>query len=251
MSRIAENLSAIRERIARAAAAAGRSPDSVRLIAVSKLQPAQAIREAYAAGVRDFGENYVQELVKKSDELSDLSDLRFHLIGHLQSNKARAIVGRVSMVHSVDSVRLAEELGKRAQTASLDPKKQWPFADGLSGAQTSQTLPVLVEVNVGGEAQKSGCTPEDTAAVLAAIRGQTSLRAIGLMTVPPFSDEPEQSRPYFEALRALRDRVGSEATLPELSMGMTLDLEQAILAGASMVRVGTAIFGERPRREVS
>lgn len=251
MSRIAENLSAIRERMARAAALAQRSPDSVRLIAVSKLQPAEAIREAYAVGVRDFGENYVQELVKKSDELSDLADLRFHLIGHLQSNKARAIAGRVSMVQSVDSVRLAEELGKRAHAAVLPAEKHWPFGVGQLGAQTSQVLPVLVEVNIGGEAQKSGCTPDQAPEVLAAITGQGSLRAVGLMTVPPFSDEPDQSRPYFEGLRALRDRIGSEETLPELSMGMTLDLEQAILAGATMVRVGTAIFGERPRREAS
>lgn len=250
MSTIAARLRTIRERIERAAVEANRDPRSIRLIAVSKLQPSAAIREAYAEGVRDFGENYVQELVKKSDELSDLSDLRFHLIGHLQTNKARQVAGRVSMIHSVDSVRLAEELGKRCQSAVLTEAKAWP-ALGQFGANTSKGIPVLVEVNVGGEAQKSGCNPDETANILEAIRRQSSLRPIGLMTVPPFFDDPRQSRPYFEKLRHLRDQLGGNATLPELSMGMTLDLEQAIQAGATLVRVGTAIFGERPPREAA
>lgn len=250
MSSIAERLRTIRERIERAAHEAGRDPREIRLIAVSKLQPSGAIREAYAEGVRDFGENYVQELVRKSDELSDLTDLRFHLIGHLQTNKAKQIAGRVSMVHSIDSSRLAEELGKRSQTVIVPPAKAWPL-DGQSGANTNSALPVLVEVNTGGEAQKSGCAPEQAAEVVAAIRRQSSLRVVGLMTVPPFFDDPALSMPYFDKLRQLRDELGGRAALPELSMGMTLDLEQAIAAGATMVRVGTAIFGERPPKEAS
>jgi pyridoxal phosphate enzyme (YggS family) len=249
MSSIADRLNEIRQRIARAAVAAGRCPSDVRLVAVSKLQSSEAMRDAYAEGVRDFGENYVQELARKSDELIDLADLRFHLIGHLQTNKARAVVGRVSAVHSVDSVRLVEELGRRSLVAELPAAKQWPLNAGLDGAVTARSLPVFVEVNVGGEAQKSGCAPEQAAAVLAAIRAQPSLRAVGLMTVPPFFDDPKLSRPYFDRLRLLRDRIADSKTLPELSMGMTLDLEEAIQAGATLVRVGTAIFGERQPRE--
>ncbi len=249
MDSIADRLGAIRGRIERAAVAAGRRPSDVRLVAVSKLQSSQDMRRAYAEGVRDFGENYVQELVRKSEELADLSDLRFHLIGHLQTNKAKLVVGRVSAVHSVDSVRLVEELGKRSLAAEVPVAKQCPLAGGLGGAATARQLPVFIEVNVGGEAQKSGCEPEQAAAVLAAIRGQTALRAVGLMTVPPFFDDPKLSRPHFDRLRQLRDRIADSTALPELSMGMTLDLEEAIHAGATLVRVGTAIFGERPPRE--
>jgi pyridoxal phosphate enzyme (YggS family) len=252
MSSIAERLGEIRARIEHAAVAARRKPEEVRLVAVSKLQPTSALREAYAAGVRDFGENYVQELVRKADELADLVDLRFHLIGHLQTNKAKAVVGRVSAVHSVDSVRLAEELGKRAAAAELPITKHWPVDGfGLDVAVTSRVLPVFVEVNVGGEAQKSGCAPDAAKEVLAAIREQSSLRAVGLMTVPPFFDDPKLSRPYFDRLRQLRDVLAANDPLPELSMGMTLDLEEAIQAGATIVRVGTAIFGERPPREAT
>jgi PLP dependent protein len=252
MGAIAERLGEIHQRIERAALAAGREPSEVRLVAVSKLQPVEAIREAYAAGVRDFGENYVQELVQKADALADLADLRFHLIGHVQTNKARAIAGLVSVVHSVDSLRLVDELGKRCLAVLLPATKLWPSSSGLGDAVTVQPrLPVLIEVNVGGEAQKSGCLPEATAEILAAIRSHASLCAIGLMTVPPFFDDPLLSRPYFDQLRELRDRIADRGSLPELSMGMTLDLEQAIFAGATMVRVGTAIFGDRPPRTVS
>lgn len=248
MSSIAERLRTIRARIERAALEAARDPREIRLIAVSKLQPCAAIRAAYAEGVRDFGENYVQELVRKSDALSDLPDLRFHLIGHLQTNKVKQISGRVSMVHSLDSPRLAEELGKRSQTAVVPGAKTWPV-DGQSVASTTNALPVLVEVNTGGEAQKTGCNPEQVADVVSAIRRQPNLRVVGLMTVPPFFDDPALSRPYFDQLRHLRDELGGRAVLPELSMGMTLDLEQAIAAGATLVRVGTAIFGERLPKE--
>lgn len=251
MRSIAVRLNAIRERIERAALAGGRQPNDVRLVAVSKFQPVEAIREAYALGVRDFGENYVQELVKKADELADLTDLRFHLIGHLQTNKAKLVVGRVSSIHSVDSLRLVEELGKRAVAAELAPPKRWAPPLGFDGATSSGALPVFIEVNVGGEQQKSGCDPVLAADILAALREQTALQAVGLMTVPPFFDDPKLSRPYFDRLRQLRDELGGARMLPELSMGMTLDLEEAILAGATIVRVGTAIFGERPPREAS
>jgi PLP dependent protein len=251
MGEIAERLREIHQRIERAAVRAGRHPSEIRLVAVSKLQPAAAIREAYLEGVRDFGENYVQELAQKADELADLTDLRFHLIGHLQTNKAKVVAGRVSVVHSIDSVRLAQELGRRCETARVPATKRWSESIGLGEATTEDALPVLIEVNVGGEAQKSGCEPSQAADVLAAIASHRSLRAVGLMTVPPFFDDPQLSRPYFDRLRELRDRLADSARLPELSMGMTLDLEQAILAGATLVRVGTAIFGERVRREGS
>jgi pyridoxal phosphate enzyme (YggS family) len=223
---IAERLAEVHERIRCAARASGRDPAEVRLVAVTKTKPVSAIREAYAAGQRDFGENYAQELNEKAAECADLSDISWHMIGHLQRNKARMIVRAASMVHSVDSVKLSEELGKRA-----------------SGRP--QPLAVLVEVNVGGEAQKAGCTPPELASVLDAIAAQPTLALSGLMTVPPHTDDPERARPYFDELVRLRDRHGGRSRLPELSMGMTHDLEQAIAAGATIVRVGTAIFGER------
>ena len=226
MNEIAERLSQIRSRIAAAAHAAGRPPESVRLIAVSKTKPATDIRQAYAAGQRDFGENYVQELALKAAELADLPELRFHFIGHLQRNKVKNVVAHAHMVHTVDSVRLAQELEKRV------PQAKAPFA-------------VLVEVNVGGEAQKSGVAPDQVDAVLDAVDAAEALTLRGLMTVPPWSEAPGEARRYFDALASLRDRVGGRARLPEMSMGMSADLEHAIAAGATYVRVGTAIFGER------
>ena len=223
VSQVAQRLLEVRERIERAARAAGRAPESVPLMAVSKTKPAELIREAYAAGQRDFGENYVQELSAKAEELSDLPELRFHMIGHLQRNKVKQVVRHVVSVHTVDSIRLAEELGKRA-------------ADGLA---------VLVEVNVGGEEQKSGCAPAELEAVLATIEAQPTLRLRGLMTVPPHTDDAAGARPYFDTLARLRDAHGGAERLPELSMGMTHDLEHAVAAGATWVRVGTAIFGAR------
>jgi pyridoxal phosphate enzyme (YggS family) len=234
---VAERLSEIRERIARAAERAGR-PGGVRLLAVSKTQPAFAIREAYAAGQRDFAENYVQELVRKAEELAELADARFHLIGHLQRNKAKQAVRVVSAIHTVDSAELARELDKRLDGVEL------PEARRAFGADAR--LPVLVEVSIAGEAQKSGCTPEALGAVLDAIDGAARLRLVGLMCVPPFTDDPSASRPHFEALARLRDAHGGPARLPDLSMGMTGDFEHAIAAGATVVRVGTAIFGSRP-----
>lgn len=226
MSGIADRLRAVQERISAAERAAGRAPGGVRLIAVSKTKPAEAMREAYAAGQRDFGENYVQELAQKAELLADLPGLRWHFIGHLQRNKAKVASRIASAVHTVDTERLAEELGKRTKDAGRE-------------------LPVLVEVNVGGEAQKSGCAPADLGNVLAAIEREPALTLAGLMTVPPHTEDPAGARRFFDALAALREGHGGAARLPELSMGMSHDLEYAVAAGATFVRIGTAIFGER------
>lgn len=229
MPSIAERLEMVRQQIAAAEKNAGRSAGSVKLIAVSKLHPASAIREAYAAGQRDFGENYVQELVSKAAELRDLTELRFHLIGHLQSNKARQIVADVTCVHSVDSASLARELGKRAHAIG-------------------RTLPVLIQVNVAAEPQKSGCSIAELPALVELVSATAGVTLAGLMTIPPQDDDPEASRPHFARLRALVEDLLelSPRAQGELSMGMSHDLEVAISEGATMVRVGTAIFGERP-----
>jgi pyridoxal phosphate enzyme (YggS family) len=223
----------VRKRIEAAESAAGREPGSTRLIAVSKRQPAEKIRAAYEAGQRDFGENYVKELVEKAEQLRDLPELVWHMVGHLQTNKARQIAGLVGCVHTVSSVKLTRELGKRV-------------AQGRVGASQLGRLPVLVEVNVGGEANKSGCAPQDMGEILRAISEEKSLVARGLMTVPPVTVSPEGAAPYFAQLRGLRESHGGAGLLPELSMGMSADLEQAVGAGATWVRIGTAIFGARP-----
>lgn len=225
---ITSNLASVLERIRKAEHLAGRPTGSVKLVAVSKLHPPEAIREAYAAGQRDFGENYLQELAEKSEALSDLSDLRFHVIGHIQSNKAKVAARLASVIHTVDSASLASELGKRS-------------------ADRPSPLPVMIEVNVGGEAQKHGCSPERVGEVIAAILEQPALTLQGLMTVPPHTDDPEGARPFFRQLRALQEQHGV-ALLPELSMGMSHDLEIAVAEGATLVRIGTAIFGDRPAR---
>jgi len=236
-SEIARCLLLVRERIARAAVAAGRDPAEIRLVGASKQQPPEAVRAAHAAGLRDFGENYVQELERKARALADLPDLRWHLIGHLQRNKARHVVTVASVVQAVDSVRLAEELGRRAAAHPLPESRRLRPDEGR--------LVVLVEVNVGGEADKSGCEPEALGEVLDAVESQAALRLAGLMTMPPHTEDPAGARPYFDQLVALRDRHGGTRRLPELSMGMTHDLEHAVAAGATMVRVGTALFGSR------
>jgi len=223
---VREELERVRQRIAAAATASGREPGEVRLLAVSKTKPLAMIREAYDAGQRDFGENYLQELVKKAEELAELSDIRWHMIGHLQTNKAKLAARHASVVHTVDSQRLAEALSQRR-------------------AELARPLPVLVEVNIAGEAQKAGCTSNEVGDLLAAVERQPWLELRGLMTVPPFSDDPAIAQRCFEHLRALRDAHGGQQRLPELSMGMSDDLEQAIAAGATLVRVGTAIFGAR------
>jgi pyridoxal phosphate enzyme (YggS family) len=208
----------------------------VQLIAVSKFQPAAAIRAAYQAGQRDFGENYAQELDQKATELADLLDLRWHMIGHLQRNKARLVTSIASVVHTVHSIELALELDKRAAAR-----------DKLRRFAADPTLRVLVEVNVGGEARKSGCSPEALAGVLAALDQAQNLKLAGLMCVPPHTEDPSGARPFFDELRRLRELQGGAQRLPELSMGMTADLEHAVAAGSTIVRVGTAIFGARPK----
>ncbi|HEY4157649.1 MAG TPA: YggS family pyridoxal phosphate-dependent enzyme [Polyangiaceae bacterium] len=237
---VAERLHAVRERIRAAALEAGRAPEAVRLLAVSKTQPPSAIREAYAAGQRDFGENYVQELLEKVDSLRDLPDLRWHVIGHLQRNKARHVVREASAIHSVDSLELIQELDKRATGSTVaESRRLFPAEPRLAA---------LVEVNVGDEPQKSGCSVEALAGLLAAARGAKGLALVGLMCVPPAERE---ARPFFDKLRALRDTHGGAELLPELSMGMSSDLEAAVAAGATLVRVGTAIFGERDKKALS
>jgi len=234
-----QGLERVRARLAAALASAGRAPDAARLVAVSKFQPAAAIRTAYAAGQRDFGENYVQELQQKASELADLKDLRWHLIGHLQRNKARTVVPIATLIHTVHSVELARELNQRASGITLEGARA--FVPG------ERRLSVLIEVNVGGEAQKSGCAPAALADVVSALEDAEHLHLAGLMCVPPHTEDPARARPFFDELCRLRAVHGGAERLPELSMGMTADLEYAVQAGATLVRVGTAIFGERPR----
>jgi pyridoxal phosphate enzyme (YggS family) len=214
---IAEALAATRKRIDDAARASGRDPATVKLVAASKTKPAAMIREAYAAGQRDFGENYAQELAEKAQELADLTEIRWHFIGHLQSNKAKLVAPVAHMVHAVDSASLASALAKRA----------------------SKALQVLIEVNVAGEAEKHGIAPAELPALITAIRAEQNLALVGLMTMPPH--ETEATRQAFAGLASL----GRENGLAQLSMGMTDDLELAVAAGATMVRIGTAIFGAR------
>jgi pyridoxal phosphate enzyme (YggS family) len=224
---IASNLAEVRTRIVRAAQAAGRDPAGVKLVAVSKTKGADLIREAYAAGQRAFGENYAQELVGKAEALADLRDLEWHFIGHLQTNKARVVAAHAHVVHTVDSTALARELGKR-----------------VAKLERATPMPVLIEVSVAGEAQKAGAAPSDIDEVMRAVSEQPSLALRGLMTVPPVDDR-EAARRAFETLVSLRNLHGGPRVLPELSMGMSHDLEVAIACGATIVRVGTAIFGAR------
>jgi hypothetical protein len=231
---IAENIAGIRERIAQAARRAGRNADEIALMAVSKTFPPERIREAHAAGQRLFGENRVQEFAGKAGALRDLPGAEWHMIGHLQTNKASAAVELFGAVDSVDSLRLARKLDAAA-------------------AHFGKKLPVLIEVNVGGEEAKSGVAPgsgELHEILREAVRlGHLEIR--GLMTIPPFTDDPEGARPYFRRLRSLRDEIASRR-LPRvgmdvLSMGMSHDFEVAIEEGSTCVRLGTAIFGERSR----
>jgi pyridoxal phosphate enzyme (YggS family) len=233
---VAERLVAVQRRVAAA------TPSGTRalLVAVSKGQPSDAMLQAYRAGQRDFGENYVQELTDKAAALADLPDIRFHLIGHLQRNKARYAVRLAQAVHSVDSVALAEELGRRAQDIDI-PEQRRAFGN-------DPRLPVFAEVSIAGEAQKSGVSPALLGTLLDCIEGQAALRLVGLMAVPPLDQDAEAARPHFEALVRLRDTHGGASRLPELSMGMTQDFEQALAAGATVVRIGSAIFGPRRPR---
>jgi PLP dependent protein len=229
---ISENIARVRERITRAAERAGRPAEGITLVAVSKTFPADAIRAAYDAGLRHFGENRLQEFEAKHAALADL-EATWHMIGHLQSNKARKAAEVFSRVDSVDRFSIAEKLDVA-------------IAEGAAGKR----LPVLIEVNLGGEQTKSGAE-ESTLAPLAEDIAQKcpDLELRGLMVIPPYADDPEQARPYFRRLRELRDelRVKIGLELPVLSMGMSHDFEVAIEAGATEVRIGSAIFGERVR----
>jgi pyridoxal phosphate enzyme (YggS family) len=224
---VAEGLAQVRARIERAAVAAGRDPATIRLVAVSKTKGPDAVREAFAAGQRAFGENYAQELVVKAEALADLEGIEWHYIGHLQTNKAKVVAKHAHVVHTVDSVALARELGKRAARESRPAP-----------------LPVLIEVNVAREPQKAGAAASEIDEVMQAVRAQEALALRGLMTMPPAGD-PDVARRCFETLASLRNLHGGPAALPELSMGMSDDLEVAVACGATIVRVGTAIFGAR------
>lgn len=225
-SEIIQRLAEVNERISAAARRCARDRDSIALVLASKTQPADAIRAAYRAGARNFGENYVQEAVTKQSELADLGDIRWHLIGHLQSNKARQASSMFQMIHSLDSARLAATLHR---------------------VHPQPLVRVLVEVNLGDEASKSGAAPEAVEALIAQVRDQVEVA--GLMTIPPPGPSPEDSRRYFSRLRELRDRLAARSgiALSELSMGMTDDFEVAIEEGATIVRVGRAVFGDRSR----
>ena len=226
---VADRLSTVRARIDAAARGAGRDPFSVRLVAVSKTFPIEAVRDACAAGQRDFGENRVQEALEKIGAAADL-DVRWHLIGHLQTNKARKAAAAFAMIQSVDSVELLRRLDAAASEAGRTPD-------------------LLIQVDLAGEATKSGARPEDVPAILDAATACRAARVVGLMTIPPIPDTPEDARPWFRRLRELREKWLAAGTPPawlrELSMGMSGDFEVAVQEGATIVRVGTAIFGAR------
>lgn len=224
------SIEAVRERIRTAAEAAGRDPESIRLVAVSKTVPEPRVRAAVAAGIGLLGENYIQEARDKIAALADLS-VSWHFIGHLQRNKAKYAVRLFDLIHSVDSLKLARELDKEA-------------------AKHDKVQDILVQVNTGKEASKSGVYAEEALALVREAGRLEHLAVRGLMTLPPYFNAPEKVRPFFRELRNLRDRIAAEAlpgvSMEELSMGMTGDFEAAIQEGATLVRIGTAIFGERP-----
>jgi hypothetical protein len=229
---VAENIARIKERIATAARRAGANPDEIVLMAVSKTVSVEKIREAYDAGLRSFGESKVQEMAAKAPALHALQDTEWHMIGHLQSNKAQKAAELFGAVESLDSLRLAEKLNAACE-------------------QIEKTLAVSIEINVGGEAAKSGLDPNspELQALLNAAKRLPYLEFRGLMTVPPFTEDPEDARPYFRKLRALRDKIAHTCwpgiNMELLSMGMSHDFEIAIEEGSNCVRIGTALFGER------
>jgi pyridoxal phosphate enzyme (YggS family) len=229
MSAVRENILRIRERIAAAALRAGREPNSVRLMAVTKTVHDEPILAAIEAGIDIIGENYVQEAKRKIELMG--KSVEWHLIGHLQTNKAKYAVRLFDMIHSVNRLSLAEELNRRAATIGTICR-------------------VLIEVNLGGEDSKSGAPPEEAPALIRTIAAMPHLSIRGLMTMAPWYDDPEKARPFFAGLRVLRDRIAAEnipnVVMRELSMGMTDDFEVAVEEGATIVRIGRAIFGERP-----
>jgi len=226
---IQQNVMCVEERIAAACRRSGRRREDVKLVAISKTHPPEAIRAAFAAGLRDFGENRVQEAQSKFPRLTDLG-VTWHLVGHLQSNKAHTAREIFNWVHSVDSLRLADKLAQ-------------------ASAPGSEPLPVLIEVNLGGEASKAGVKASEVAGLAAKIGGLPALSLRGLMVIPPYLENPEAVRPCFRQLRALACEIENlhlpNISMQELSMGMSHDFEVAIEEGATLVRVGTAIFGGR------
>ncbi len=230
MDQIKQNLEEINRRLDHAARRAGREPTEIRLVAVTKTVSPERLQGAVAAGQSLFGENYVQEAKAKIASLGP--GLTWHFIGHLQSNKARAVVELFDLIHSVDRLSLAQALEQAA-------------------GRLGKVQNILLQVNLAGEESKSGTAPANAQALLLAISQMPHLRVLGLMTMPPWFDEPERVRPYFKELRELRDRLRRlnlvEGDLPELSMGMTGDFEVAVAEGATLVRIGTAIFGPRAR----
>jgi len=230
MISIADNLDRVREQIASAAANSGRSADDVELVAITKTHPVEKVREAIDAGQTLFGESRVQEARAKIPELP--SNIRWHFVGHLQTNKVRHALPLFEMIHSVDSLGLAEDIDRIAQEEGLHPR-------------------VLLEVNVAGEGSKFGFSPDRLREQIEALLALPRLSILGLMTIPPLAEEAEASRKYFVQLRELRDRLQTEfrVDLAQLSMGMTQDYTIAVEEGATLVRVGTAIFGERRARK--
>ncbi len=230
MDYIARNIEEIREQMANAATRCGRRIDTISLLAVSKTFPKELVAAAAAAGIRMFGENRVQEAETKIPLLSDMPDLQWHLIGHLQTNKTKRAVELFDVIHSVDSVKLAARLDQFSQEAG-------------------KILSVLIQVDLGGEETKFGADPERIREIVSAVSDCRSLRLDGLMTIPPFFEDPNRVRPYFAKLREIRDALDAEQPgclgLNHLSMGMSHDFEQAIEEGATILRIGTAIFGMR------
>jgi PLP dependent protein len=229
MTSVAENLERVREQIARAAAKSGRTTDDVELVAITKTHPADKVREAIETGQTLFGESRVQEARAKIPELP--SNLRWHFVGHLQKNKIRHALPLFEMIHSVDSLALAQDMNRVAEEEGMHPR-------------------VLLQVNVAGEGSKFGFSPDKLREQMEELLALPRLSILGLMTIPPLAEEAEASRKYFVQLRELRDRLQSEfrVDLAQLSMGMTHDYAVAVEEGATLVRVGTAIFGERRRR---
>ncbi len=217
---IKENFDRVNDNIRKSADIAGRDVKDITLIAVSKTKPVEALKEAYEAGARDFGENKVQEIMEKKDKLP--SDIRWHMIGHLQTNKVKYIVGRVYMIHSVDTIKLAREISKEALKKDV-------------------TVKITVEVNIAGEASKFGGTLSEGEELVKEISALPGIEVTGLMCVAPYTEDAEENRVYFRNLKTLADKLG----LKELSMGMSGDYEVAIEEGATFVRVGSSIFGAR------
>lgn len=222
-----ERLESVLERIQKACLRAGRDPDEVKLLGASKTVPPDRIRKFYECGLRTFGENRVQEFLKKFVELQNLS-VDWHFIGRLQTNKVKHLMGKVSLIHSLDREALADEINKRAENAGVVQN-------------------VLVEVNIGGEASKGGVAPENLKALFEYTLFKENIRPLGLMTIPPYLEDPEEVRPFFAKLRGLKEELERDfgLDLPHLSMGMSHDFEVAIEEGATIVRVGTLLFGER------